>query len=591
MAEWSGRSREQKMSKFKLPEGYELIDGNKVVDQIKADRNKTEKNSGIITQNGKILASAKGSKPIEGTNLQKLSPKQKLLKRIEIYNDLIDQTDSDRDKIIPGRDYDFDQFKEGDYISELDRINTALKDAKLEDVNGDGVELEGGMPSYEAVKDMSDEEYAAYEKKYLDGPITDQGKDKILMEEPKLISELTPAERKKIGRKVLNATLENAPEGTKISGDGSLILSDGSTLARTGHGRGRNAQYDFIPPEGYEVIPEPAKKLSSEEKRSIVEEERKIRQEEAKGRFDAYQERLAEDSNDTSDTVVNNATQLTPEQSNDTQPEPEYEFTLPKAWEVIKGTHPGIQNAVDAVKSVGMVIDQGQPVDALQDAARGLAGGLVDTTGNILDIGGLLKNRVANEAHKSARWWEDQFEIPNSEAGRVGSKIGTEAVTGLLGGVVGKVAGNVYKGLKLGGETLRRDATRLASDRQNFADDTIDYSHKFLNKIGYPASIRPNKISYKDAPIVRQNTYENITSQLPRKPLSGGEPLTAVLAHNIKRNFDNRAMLQKSDREIEDLFSQGVSLDNALRIQQERWNRIPDTVRDAGMILGIAAGE
>ena len=47
-----------------------------------------------------------------------------------------------------------------------------------------------------------------------------------LMSEPKLISELTKAERKKIGRKVLNSTLKNAPAGTMIYGSGDLILPD-----------------------------------------------------------------------------------------------------------------------------------------------------------------------------------------------------------------------------------------------------------------------------------------------------------------------------------------------------------------------------
>ena len=144
------------MSKLKLPEGYELIDGSRIVDQIKADRNKIPKNSGTITSNGKVLA-----------------PKEHLLKRIEIYNDLIDQTDSNRDKIIVDRDYDFNQFKEGDYIAEINRIDPAIRDIELEDrsnANGRefaGKELENGVPSYEAVKEMSPEQFKAYEEKYL----------------------------------------------------------------------------------------------------------------------------------------------------------------------------------------------------------------------------------------------------------------------------------------------------------------------------------------------------------------------------------------------------------------------------------------
>ncbi len=76
--------------------------------------------------------------------------------------------------------------------------------------------------------------------------------DNNLMSEPKLISELTKAERKRIGRKVLNATIKNAPPGTMIYGSGDLILPDGSKAIRTGKGRGKNSQYRYIPPEGTE---------------------------------------------------------------------------------------------------------------------------------------------------------------------------------------------------------------------------------------------------------------------------------------------------------------------------------------------------
>ena len=47
-------------------------------------------------------------------------------------------------------------------------------------------------------------------------------------------------------------------------------------------------------------------------------------------------------------------------------------------------------------------------------------------------------------------------------------------------------------------------------------------------------------------------------------------------------------MLKRNDAEIEDLFNQGIPLDEALMIRQNRWNKIPDTARDAGLILGIA---
>ena len=131
--------------------------------------------------------------------------------------------------------------------------------------------------------------------------------------------------------------------------------------------------------------------------------------------------------------------------------DPEYQFSLPLAWELVKGTHPGIQNAVDTVDSIGKVIDQGQPINALQDTGRGVLSGLADTAGSIADVGGLLPNRIANAAHNSADWWKDQYEIVDSEAGNIGTNVGSAAVAGVTGGVIGKGLGTTtgvrYAGL------------------------------------------------------------------------------------------------------------------------------------------------
>jgi len=67
-------------------------------------------------------------------------------------------------------------------------------------------------------------------------------------------------------------------------------------------------------------------------------------------------------------------------------------------------------------------------------------------------------------------------------------------------------------------------------------------------------------------------------------------PLEVAL-HNIKRRVDPKAMLKRNDTELNQLFGQGIPLDDAPRIRQNRWDRIPDTARDAGVILGIAAGQ
>jgi hypothetical protein len=70
-------------------------------------------------------------------------------------------------------------------------------------------------------------------------------KEKLLIE-PKLISDLTKEERKQLGRKVLNGTLKTAPKGTKIDQFGTLFFEDGSEAMRTGHGRGRKSEYEYL---------------------------------------------------------------------------------------------------------------------------------------------------------------------------------------------------------------------------------------------------------------------------------------------------------------------------------------------------------
>ena len=65
-----------------------IIDGNEVLKQIKADRKKTPENSGTITSNGKVLASAKGSEPSEADSLAKeipLTVQESFLNQIEQY--------------------------------------------------------------------------------------------------------------------------------------------------------------------------------------------------------------------------------------------------------------------------------------------------------------------------------------------------------------------------------------------------------------------------------------------------------------------------------------------------------------------------
>lgn len=187
--------------------------------------------------------------------------------------------------------------------------------------------------------------------------------------------------------------------------------------------------------------------------------------------------------------------------------------------------------------------------------------------------------------------WKNQYEIPNSEAGRIGEDIGDNAVMGLLGGAVGKIAGNAYRNIRLGGETLRKRASVAAADAEKRAEDYVDYGHKFLNRIGMPSNIAKGKISAKDTAMVRQNAYENLTKKLPKERYTDSNNLFDSLINNAKRNRDSRAMLQKNDEEINNLFEKGIPLKDALKVQQQRIDQIPSTARDAGSILGVAAGQ
>ncbi len=151
------------------------INGNEILENLKIARNKTPKHFGTISQNGKVLASAQGSKPVEAEPIKhKLSPKQSFLNQIQNYNDFIVQNDLDAEKINPGHDYDFTAFTSPeDWKVESQRLKDRFSDRQAEIKqnanNGEfqGLELEGGMPSYEITQNMSPEQYAEYEAKYL----------------------------------------------------------------------------------------------------------------------------------------------------------------------------------------------------------------------------------------------------------------------------------------------------------------------------------------------------------------------------------------------------------------------------------------
>ncbi len=459
-----------------------------------------------------LLSKATRKKP-KKKKVEEPTLQENFLKQIQNYNDFIVQNDLDAEQINLEHDYDFSAFKTSeDWALESERLADRLSDRKIEiKQNEDAgefadMELENGVPSHEAVKNMSDEEFKAYEKKYLSDTFRKIDEQiKVDESRPEFADEL----KEEIIRQDLQRNGEEVPVPKRVQ-EVEPVVAEPVTINTT------------------------VKKPKQKSKPSQL---------------------------DLKSLAVN---------------------SLPYP---VKSA---LDSALEAVNSGNRVINQGEPVNALQDAGRGVMSGLADTAGSVADLGGLVPNKVADMSHDSADWWKDQYEIVDSEAGHIGSNIGTEAVSGLAGGVVGKGIGNAYKGLKLGGETLRKSATKVANEKQKMADDHIDYGHKFLKSIGMPSNITKGKISAADASMVRQNVYENITSKLPHKPLNSGESLASVLSNNIKRNFDSRTMLKRNDVEIESLFKQGIPLDDALRIQQQRLNQIPDTATIAGMLMGVA---
>ena len=100
--------------------------------------------------------------------------RRNFLKQIEQYNDFLIQNDLDIEQINPEHDLDFSAFTSPeDWAVESERLSDRLSERKVEinrnENNGEfqDMELEGGVPSYEAVQDMNEDEFKAYEAKYL----------------------------------------------------------------------------------------------------------------------------------------------------------------------------------------------------------------------------------------------------------------------------------------------------------------------------------------------------------------------------------------------------------------------------------------
>ena len=369
---------------------------------------------------GHTLISRSTRKKPKKKKVEEPAFQENFLKQIEDYNDFIIQNDLDAEQINLEHDYDFSAFTSPeDWAVESERLADRLSDRKIEIKQNEdagefaGMELENGLPSYEAVKEMSPEQFKAYEDKYL----SDTFKK---IEEQIRVDEDRPEFADELKEEIIRQDLQR--NGEKVP-----------------------------------VVKEPVSEVKVIE--PVVEE-------------------------------VSKTTAAT---------EPPSQLDL-KSLAINSLPYPvksALDSAIEAVQSANKVVDQGQLLNAVEDAGRGVMSGLSGTAGSIADLGGLLPNRVADLAHDSSDWWEKQYEIPDSEAGRIGSNMGNEAVTGLIGGVAGKIDGTANKGMKLGGETLRKRATVAARDTEKIASNRIDYGHKFLKSIGMPSSTVFRRVSVR----------------------------------------------------------------------------------------------
>ena len=454
-----------------------------------------------------LLSKAIRKKPKKKKVEDPTTLQENFLKQIENYNDFIIQNDLEDEQIDPSNEYDFSAFTSPeDWAVESERLADRLSDRKIEiKQNEDAgefaeMELENGVPSYEAVKNMTKAEFKKYEDKYLSDTF------KKIDEQIK-VDEARPEFTDELKEEIIRQDHQRNGEETQISA--------------------------------------PTQKT----------------------------EPVAEETNTSSEK---DAVKKVPESKVDKVTVPSKPVPL-DLKSLVKNSLPypvksALDSALEAVQSANKVVDQGQLLNAVEDAGRGVMGGLADTAGSIADLGGLVPNRIADTAHDSADWWNDQYEIPDSEAGRIGSNIGNEAVAGLAGGIVGKVAGTAYKGMKLGGEALRKRATVAAKD----AEKMVISNPTLKNKLRHQTQL------------VKQNSYENLTNKSPYKSFNSNKSLGSVLTNNVKRNFDDRAMLQRNNVELNRLFNQGNTLDDALRLRQNQWDQIPNTARDAGLMLGVS---
>ena len=557
------------------------IDGNKIIDQIKEKRDRTAKNSGTISTNGKVLASVQDSTPTVGnTQSEPMTNNQKFLKQIEDYNDFIVQNDLDAEQIDPSNDYDFSAFTSPeDWAIESDRLADRLSDRKIEIKQNENagefanMELEGGVPSYEAVKSMSDEEFSSYEKKYLLGD-TSQSQSTESAPKKTVSTATIPRDVATVSADTIPTTVSAtsteppahktskipADVGSRVQGeDWSIFSADGARdfvvdgLGSFFRGREDGRDRRYVPKDLY------IKNLEREKRAQLDA---------------SHNKQEAKDKNRADDiTAVRNLkrkNQIKPEQSTFEKVERIAVNSLPMPMKY------GYNSAKDTINS-GIKLKDEVHRHGIANAAS--------------DVGTGFMARLAQPFDsKSSRWWKNKQNLQNSEASNLGTNIADEAMMGLGGGLLGRTVGTGYRSMKRGGEMLRHSAVKAGKARQELANDHIDYGHKFLTGIGMPSNIAKGKISAKDAEGTGHRVYENITKPLKRKPYGGSESLGSTLTHNIRRKVDSRAMLQRNDDEINSLFNQGKTLKQAKSHQKKHWESQPNQYQQIGAVMGGGLG-
>ena len=390
------------------------IDGNKIIDEIKAKRSKTPQNSGTISSNGKVLAEVKNSKPI-ADKIQSEPPtnKEKFIKQIEDYNDFIVANDLDAEMISPNHDYDFSAFSSNDdWNIESQRVKDRLSD-RMEEIkqNEDagefqGMELENGIPSHDAVQDMDDEQFKAYEQKYLtptEGetllePLKQIKQSPIVVAKPTISPDtIIPASIE--SKAPLNMSKPNA---FKHSGD--MKSNDNTALFKRIE---RQITAD-------EARPEFSKELA--DLKALQDEQRN-----GKPRYKKPSLR-----NQTS-FVRPTTLQGTNQQIKEVQAlrDRDKPSTLDRVRSfAAEQSFPVAKTIASAIGSASRLKDQYQ-----KEGAVSIAEDLSNST---------MSGLAAPFSARSSKFWKDRLNTPDSEAGRLGSKIGDSAVMGLGGGLLGR---------------------------------------------------------------------------------------------------------------------------------------------------------